>query len=193
MSDEDKNIDETLEKDVDTTGGDKPEKEESSSDDTPFFSFDDEKEEKEEKKEEKKEVPEEIEKKESEAEPKDYVSREEHEAFKREQQVSEFLNNPKNEDYKEFGDKIKELAKHPAAKGLTVNALARMAVPEEHWIKKGAELASNADAESRKTFTSGSAARDEVKGKSGDELGDPYAIKDGEEFLVTALNLARKD
>ena len=187
MSEEDKDIN-TPQEDMGVDENEAPEEEEK---ETPFFNFSEEESEGEDStaKEEGalKEEP-----KDSSSGQKDFVSKEEYESFKRESQVSNFLNNPQNEDYKEFGDEITKLAKHPASKGLTIDAIARLAVPKDHWIQKGAEMSSEANEKSRKTFTSGSSARDEV-GKSGSQkLGDPYDIKDPVEFMAEAERIARE-
>lgn len=194
MSDEDKNLQnppqgegENIEE---KEGGD-----EENFDETPFFDFDDDEESGGDKDADSADKggdkPEE---KKTEGAPEgEFVRKSEYDSFKREQKVNEFMSKPENSDFKEFEGKIRELAAQPGAKGLTVDAIARMAVPKDYWIKKGAEMGSQADTESKQTYTSGAAARDEGgKGKSS-ELGDPYDIKDPAEFLATAMNMARRD
>lgn len=192
MSDEDKNnnvLDSADDKEQDVDNQDTGD-EGYNDDDSPFFNFPDEKEKgsKEEKGDDQKE---EDGKKQEEGE-KEYVSREELDSLKREQEVNDFLNNPKNEDYKEFAGKIKEAAKRPEAQGLTPQALAKMVVPVDFWIKKGAQMGNQADAESKQTYTTGRAARDEVGKTKDGELPDPYSIKDDAEFMREAERIARE-
>jgi len=109
---------------------------------------------------------------------------------KREQRISDFLNDPKNTDYKEFGNKIRELAKKPEAKGLTVEAIAKMVVPPDYWIKKGAELAKKAEQESVQSFTGGGSIRKVGEVGQSSELPDPSKMS-REEFEKMAWDIAR--
>lgn len=113
------------------------------------------------------------------------------EAFKREQKVSEFLNDPNNADYKQYATKIKELALKPEAKGLTINAIANMVVPKDYWIKKGAEIAQQATQESASSLSGGNSARSEISESSEDSgLPDPNTLSK-EDFEKQAWNIAR--
>mgnify|MGYP001483027404 CR=1 FL=1 len=112
------------------------------------------------------------------------------EEVKREQRISDFLNDPRNEDYKEFAGKIRELAKQPQAKGLTVEALANLVVPKDYWLKKGAELAKQAEQESSASFSGGRSTRDISGGQGGQGLPDPSSLS-SKEFEKKAWEIAR--
>jgi hypothetical protein len=109
---------------------------------------------------------------------------------RREQRISDFLNDPKNEDYKEFSGKIRELAKKPQAKGLTVEALANMVVPKDYWLKKGAQLASEAQKESSESYSGGRSNRDVSSGANNSGLPDPAGLS-SKDFEKQAWDIAR--
>lgn len=109
---------------------------------------------------------------------------------RREQKISDFLNDPKNADYKEFSGKIRELAKKPQAKGLTIEALANMVVPKDYWLKKGAELASQAEKESSESYSGGRSNRDISGGSDNSGLPDPSKLS-SKEFEKQAWDIAR--
>ncbi len=112
------------------------------------------------------------------------------EAFKREQRVNEFLNDPNNVDYKEYSSKIKELALKPEAKGLTVNAIANMVVPKDYWIKKGATLAEQAKLESQENVSGGNSSRNEGSQGESSALPDPNTLSKAD-FEKQAWDIAR--
>ena len=112
------------------------------------------------------------------------------EAFKKEQKINEFFNDPNNADYKEFSGKIKELASKPEAKGLTINAIANMVVPRDYWLKKGAEMAQQATKESQASFTGGNSSRSDVTEGTESGLPDPSTLSK-EDFERQAWNIAR--
>jgi hypothetical protein len=112
------------------------------------------------------------------------------EGLKREQRISDFLNNPDNADYREFADKIKEVASKPEAKGLTMNAIANMVIPKDYWIKKGAEISAQANQESQESYTGGSSTRKPTGSEDSSGLPDPSSLSK-EEFEKKAWDIAR--
>lgn len=73
--------------------------------------------------------------------------------------VNNFLSDEKNKVYRDYQEKIRTYAKSPAAKGLTAEAIARLAVNPRDMIAKGAEEERKASKESRDSVSPGSTAR----------------------------------
>jgi len=109
---------------------------------------------------------------------------------RKEQKISDFLNNPDNSDYKEFSGKIRELAKKPQAKGLTIEAIANMVVPKDYWIKRGAEIAKQAEQESAESRSGGGSAREVSGGGDSSGIPDPSSLS-SKEFEKQAWDIAR--
>jgi hypothetical protein len=109
---------------------------------------------------------------------------------RKEQKISDFLNNPDNADYKEFFGKIRELAKKPQAKGLTIEAIANMVVPKDYWIKRGAEIAKQAEQESAESRSGGGSAREVSGGGDSSGIPDPSSLS-SKEFEKKAWDIAR--
>lgn len=79
--------------------------------------------------------------------------------LKANQAVDGFLSDEKNAIYKPFASKIREYAKHPSAKGMTVEAIARIAVDPRNLVAQGAEEERKAQLESGQGMTTGSSGR----------------------------------
>jgi len=112
------------------------------------------------------------------------------ETFKREQRVNEFINDPANSDYKQYATKIRELALKPEVKNLTVSAIANMVVPKDYWVKKGAELAKQADQESKESINGGNSTRSGITDSDDSGLPDPSTLSK-DDFEKQAWNIAR--
>ncbi len=78
---------------------------------------------------------------------------------KMKQDISDFLNQEGNEVYKPVADQIKEFAQHPKAKGMSMEAIARMAVDPRDLIAQGAKKEREATEESKEGVTAGSSGR----------------------------------
>ena len=91
--------------------------------------------------------------------------------------VNSFLSDPKNEVYRPFADKIRTYAKSPAARNLTAEALARLAVDPRDMMVRGAEEERKASKEAKETATVGGSARP-LEGS--DELPNAWTLPDSE-------------
>lgn len=70
-----------------------------------------------------------------------------------EMKVTEFLS--QNEEYKQYASKIKEVAKHPAAKGLTMDGVVALALGPKELMKIGADRFARAQEEASNSRTGG--------------------------------------
>jgi len=81
------------------------------------------------------------------------------EGLKVDMKVNTFLADEKNKVYRDYQEKIRTYAKSPAAKGLTAEAIARLAVDPREMMAKGAEAERVASKESRDSVSAGQTAR----------------------------------
>ena len=70
-----------------------------------------------------------------------------------EMRVAEFLS--QNEEYKQYAGKIREVAKHPAAKGLTIDGVVALALGPKELMKIGADRFVKAQEEANNSRTGG--------------------------------------
>ena len=93
------------------------------------------------------------------AKDEDKVIINEVQGLKVDMKVNTFLADEKNKVYRDYQEKIRTYAKSPAAKGLTAEAIARLAVDPREMIARGAEEERKASKESRDSVSPGSTAR----------------------------------
>lgn len=107
------------------------------------------------------------------------------EGLKAANRVGSFLEDEKNEVYKPFAAKIKEYASDPRAKGMSVEAIARLAINPRELMDAGAKQEREASKEAKAGQSSGgSSARPEGKGG---ELPDAFGLssKDFEKTVAS--------
>lgn len=93
------------------------------------------------------------------AKDEDRVIINEVEGLKVDMKVNTFLADERNKVYRDYQEKIRAYAKSPAAKGLTAEAIARLAVDPREMMAKGAEAERVASKESRDSVSAGQTAR----------------------------------
>lgn len=72
-----------------------------------------------------------------------------------EKAINQFMEDPKNEVYISYREKIKEYALHPKSKGMSLEAVARLAVNPRELIRKGATLERQANNNAKSVATHG--------------------------------------
>ena len=92
-------------------------------------------------------------------------------------EVNDFLTREGNEVFKPYADKIKEYVQSPVAKGLTLEAIARLAVDPNDMIKQGATLEKEARIVNDRGVVGGAGAKTITPS---DELPDPAGMSSAE-------------
>lgn len=183
LPEEDAQEEETPE-DADVEGKVSEEKEESADD---FVPFGDDQEEKEEEPDE--ELDDE-DRKVIDSRVKAHTSKLEDEVLsvKRSQEVSDFLDQSDNEVYRPVAAKIREYASNPRSRGMSIEAIARMAVDPRDLVSEGAKKEREATKESEEGMIAGASGREiEEQGK----LPDAYGLSK-EEFEKKASEAMRQ-